>query len=235
MTFTHPSAASIVAFLLIVLGVAACLIAGVHFASRRLGEPAGRAVTRVAIGFLIWQSLISAAVLSGVIREHPMPGVLLFFAAANLAGLAFALSPIGRKLALGLPLATLVAFQAFRFPLELVLHSWAKQGTIPSTMTWTGQNLDILTGAAALCAAPLSTRSRWIAWGFNALGLLLLLNVGRVAMMSSPLPFAWGVEPPLQLALHLPYAWIGSVCVAGALAGHVILTRALLSKPGPGA
>jgi hypothetical protein len=48
-------------------------------------------------------------------------------------------------------------------------------------------------------------------------------------VMSSPLPFAWkDVDPPLQLALHLPYALIVTVCVAGALAGHVVLTRALL-------
>jgi hypothetical protein len=45
-----------------------------------------------------------------------------------------------------------------------------------------------------------------------------------------PLPFAWGVQPPLQLVMYLPYALIGPVCVAGALAGHVILTRALLSR-----
>jgi hypothetical protein len=45
--------------------------------------------------------------------------------------------------------------------------------------------------------------------------------------MSSPLPFAWGVKPPLQLALYLPYAWIVPICVDGALFGHIVLTRAL--------
>jgi hypothetical protein len=38
------------------------------------------------------------------------------------------------------------------------------------------------------------------------------------------------VTPPLLLALHLPYAWIGPVCVGGALAGHIVLTRALLRR-----
>jgi hypothetical protein len=32
--------------------------------------------------------------------------------------------------------------------------------------------------------------------------------------------------------MHLPYALIAPVCVAGALAGHVILTRALLMRAG---
>ena len=39
-----------------------------------------------------------------------------------------------------------------------------------------------------------------------------------------------GVEPPLQLMFHMPYALIATVCVAGAVAGHVILTRRLLES-----
>ncbi|HLL52759.1 MAG TPA: hypothetical protein VK447_04375, partial [Myxococcaceae bacterium] len=107
-----------------------------------------------------------------------------------------------------------------------------KQGTIPETMTWSGQNLDIITGAVALLAAPFADKSRAAAWIANVVGAALLLNVARVATLSSPLPFAWDVEPKLRLVEHLPYAWIGSVCVAGALAGHVILTRALLARKG---
>jgi putative effector of murein hydrolase len=53
-------------------------------------------------------------------------------------------------------------------------------------------------------------------------------NVMRVAVMSSPLPFAWQVSPPLRLIFQLPFAFIVPVCVGGALAGHIILTRALL-------
>ncbi len=44
----------------------------------------------------------------------------------------------------------------------------------------------------------------------SLLGICLLLNVSRVAIMSSPVPFV-------------------PVCVGGALAGHVILTRRLVS------
>jgi hypothetical protein len=102
-------------------------------------------------------------------------------------------------------------------------------------MTWTGQNFDIVTGILALLAAPFpnraSSRGRAVGWTFNLIGLALLLNVMRVAVMSSPLPFAWkDVEPPLQLALHFPYALIVPVCIGGALIGHIALTRALLRR-----
>jgi hypothetical protein len=122
----------------------------------------------------------------------------------------------------------LVGYHAFRVPLELVLHSWAEQGTIPQTMTWDGQNWDIISGALAIMIAPFAIRSRALAWGVNVIGFVLLMNVIRVAALSSPLPIGWGQDPPLLLALHLPYALIAPVCVAAAIAGHIVLTRALL-------
>ena len=42
------------------------------------------------------------------------------------------------------------------------------------------------------------------------------------------------LEPPLLLALHLPYMLIGPVCVGGALLGHIVLTRRLLQTGRPG-
>jgi hypothetical protein len=122
-----------------------------------------------------------------------------------------------------------VAFQGFRLPLELVLHSWVLQGVIPGTMTWNGSNWDVFSGIACLGLAPLSPYSKVAAWAANVIGIVLLVNVGRVAAMSAPVPFGWhDVEPKLLLPYHLPYALIVPVCVGGALAAHVILTRALL-------
>ena len=58
----------------------------------------------------------------------------------------------------------------------------------------------------------------------------LLLNVLRVALLSTPGPFfSYTDAPPLLLAFHFPTGWIVPVCVGGALAGHVVLTRALLA------
>ena len=128
----------------------------------------------------------------------------------------------------GLPLAALVGFQGFRLPLELVLHQWVGEGSIPETMTWTGQNWDIVAGVMALVVAAWPSRPRAVVWAFDVLGFVLLLNVMRVAIFSSPLPFAWPLQPPMLLPLHLPYAWIVPICVAGALGGHIVLTRALL-------
>lgn len=242
MTFTPAGPVSVFVFSCIVAFILAALIEGIRAASRRLGVPGLRRAVLVGSLTGVWLLALSFVVASGLLAAKPMPRVPLFFAASNLAGLLLALSPAGGWLARGLPLWTLVAFQGFRLPLELVLHSWAEQGTIPATMTWEGSNFDVVTGLVALVAAAAvrtlgtyDTRARIAAWTANLVGFVLLLNVGRVAMLSSPLPFAWPeVEPPLQLAMYLPYALIGPVCVAGALAGHVVLTRALLfTRPRP--
>lgn len=230
MTFTPASSASLAAFVAINLGVVGAIVAGVALASRRAGP-----AVYVGAAIVGWIAIVSIVVASGAVRARPMPMVPIVVGASLIVAAAFALSPVGRRLAT-LPLGMLVAFQSFRLPLELVLHAWARGHTIPETMTWTGQNLDVVTGLLAAVVAPVllarradaSRLSRAIAWMFNAVGIALLLNVLRVATMSSPLPFAWPVEPPLQLAFYLPYAWIVPVCVGGALAGHVVLTRALL-------
>jgi hypothetical protein len=220
VTFTPASSSSVFAFMVIVVAVVAAVLGGVY-------RTKPQATLKVTLGLAGWLALLSFIVSSGALEAHLVPRVPLLFLVMNVAAVLFALSPVGSSLAT-LPLAALVGFQAFRLPLELVLHSWAQQGTIPGTMTWTGKNFDVVTGVVALLVALFGARSRKLVWLANIVGLVLLLNVARVALLSSPLPFAWPVEPPLQLIFHLPYALIGPVCVAGALAGHVILTRALL-------
>ncbi len=131
-------------------------------------------------------------------------------------------------------MAALVGFQAFRLPLEILLHRFHAEGAVPVQMTWSGQNLDVFAGIAALVTGLLAARRELPAaaiWGFQLLATGLLLNVARVAMRSTPGPFfAFPDEPPLLLALHLPYAWIVPICVSGALAGHLILLRRQLGR-----
>jgi hypothetical protein len=230
MQFTPAGPLSLLAFLAVDFAVLAMFLRGVHVGSRRAGRDAAKVTRRVALGTAVWMLLLASTVASGVIASAPMPALPLFLAVALGGPLLLALSPVGAWLA-QLPLAALVAFQAFRLPLELVLHSWADGGTVPRTMTWDGSNFDILSGIVALLAAPLVPRLRGAAWVANVVGAVLLLNVVRVAVMSSPLPFGWQIEPPLQLAMHVPYASIVPICVGGALAGHVVLTRALLRSP----
>lgn len=222
MEFHPASPGSVSAFVAILAFVVAALLWAVHRAYRNL-----KAVGLATIALAVWLGALAGLVDSGRMTSLPMSGLPLFFGSILFVCLGLGLSPVGARLATGVPLAALVGFQAFRLPLEIVLHEWAAQGTIPGTMTWTGQNWDIVSGLAALACAPLAGRYPVAARFANIVGFALLINVMRVAIMSSPFPFGWGQQPPLLLALHLPYALIGPVCVGGALFGHVVLTRRL--------
>jgi hypothetical protein len=158
--------------------------------------------------------------------------------AANGLALAFACSSLGGRVARAVPLPALVGFQTFRLPLELVLHTWHEEGSVPVQMTYAGDNYDIVTGVVSLGAATLlalgslSPRARRaVAWAANLVGLALLLRVMSIALRSTPGPLRGYLETePLLLPLYAPYTWILPICVAGALAGHVLAFRRLLAS-----
>jgi hypothetical protein len=186
----------------------------------------------LALAALLGLSAVASG--SGVLlgAVGPVPGVTVFLVTSLGLALAVSLSPIGAGVAQTTPLWALVLFQTFRLPLELVLHAWAGAGTIPPQMSWSGENLDVITGLVAPIAAFAAYRrpSLGAVIAFDVIGAALLLNVLRVAMLSTPGPlFSYPDAQPLLLAYHVPTSWIVPVCVGGALAGHVVLTRALLS------
>jgi hypothetical protein len=220
------STASLLAFLVICAGVVAAFLIGVWMSARRESVSPMRRTLMAAIATFFWLTAILLVVTSGWLQSGQRH-LLLFAATMNAVSLGVGFSPVGRWLGL-LPLSALVAFQCFRLPLELVLHSWVGQGVIPPTMTWSGRNWDIISGVVALIAAPFCRRWNAWAWLANCVGLALLANVIRVAVLSSPVTFGWPVEPKLELIYYVPYALIIPVCIGGALIGHIALTRTLI-------
>lgn len=230
--FKTPDVLSTALFMAVVCWVVFAVLFSVYRSYRYRAKHAALITVAVAAGLAVWLFFIYGIVRSGVLQEQPMPRLVWFFAGVNLVSLVFAIGPVGAALAKNLSFSALVGFHFFRFPLELILHRWALDGVIPMTMTWTGRNFDVATGLlSVLMLALMKTRpneARRLALVFNVIGILLLLNVGRVAMLSSPLPFAWPLETPLQLVMHVPYFLIAPVCVGGALVAHVVLFRKLI-------
>lgn len=226
MIFTPASHFSVVVFIIILLTVSSSIIAGVHV-SVQVRRSKKRTLLFTAV-FLLWLAIISIVATSGFVEAQPMPRLPILFSSLFVVAALFAFSSLGKQMAKTIPISALIAFQTFRLPLELVLQSWSDQGTIPTTMTWTGQNFDIVSGVLAFICFFVMKKAYWMVWLTNIVGFAMLVNVIRVVIFTSPLPFAWPVDPPLQLAFHFPYVLIAPVCVAGALAGHLILTRALL-------
>jgi len=247
----RPSLGSTLAFTLIVGCVIAAVLAGIWVATARaVDRSAAKRLTLRSAAVIAVMLLVSAVLAESglLLRLAGSPALLVYVGASNAVAILVAFSRLGRRLATELPVWALVGFQAFRLPLELVLHAWYLQGSIPIQMTFDGHNFDIVTGALAMVLAPLlywlerraarqpraadtSDRISHAAfWLFTLTGTLLLFNVGSIAVRSSPVPFRTYLnEPVLQVAYHVPYTWIVPACVAAALLGHLVAFRRLFA------
>jgi hypothetical protein len=148
----------------------------------------------------------------------------IFIGAAVLA-----FSSPGQRLA-ALPTGFLIGFQSFRILVELLIHQAVVESVAPPQMTWTGLNLDILSGITALALLPFIGRlPRWALLIWNTLGLGLLLWVIGVAMLSFPV--AWQQLSPANIwVAHFPFFWLPSIMVFAAILGHLVLYRKLLGE-----
>jgi hypothetical protein len=221
----------------IALLLAGLFVAGVAHAEARLGTEAqlrARRIVMAALGAVLYLGLIAAVSLSGVLGRlelRPPPLPLLAMGALSVS-LFVALSALGARLARGLPLWALVGYQAFRLPLELLMHRAANDGLMPSVMSWNGYNFDIVSGISGLLLGVtlyLRTVPRWLVVAWNLLGSVLLAVITAVAMAATPIFRAFGDQQVNLWVTRFPYTWM-IVMVAAALFGHVILARRLRSE-----
>jgi hypothetical protein len=223
------------AFIVIPVLLAAALVWGTAFAWRRSGAP-HRTTVRVSIATGVvcaaWMAATWGAAQSGVLRNWdrmPPPFGLLVLAIIVLA-FVIAFTRFGRRLAQFVPLWALVAVQAFRLPLELAMHGLYERGIMPGQMTYTGRNFDILTGITAIvvAAAVASGRGgRKLVGAWNVMGLALLINVVTIAILSTPVFRYFGDQHLNVFVTNTPFVWLPAVMVLAALAGHLLIFRAL--------
>lgn len=230
-----PSFGLVLAF----VGLAAVLAVGFIWAVRRAGRSSDRKHRVTTVWTVIAASLAGAwLALTGALAQWgalafgptPPPALVLFFSGFVLA-MVFLFSPPGRQLAIGLPLWLLVGFQAFRIPVELLLHRAYVEGLMPVQMSYLGLNFDVLTGLTALPVALLIARGlvpRWAVAVWNVIGLGLLLNILTIAILSTPTPLrVFHNEPANLWVTTFPFVWLPTVMVIAALSGHVLVFRRL--------
>jgi hypothetical protein len=146
--------------------------------------------------------------------------------------LALAWSSFGRRFADKLPFVALIGFQAFRLPLELVMHRAAVAGIMPNVMSYSGYNFDIVSGATALPLALYAWRRplpRPVIMLWNLTGQLLLIAIAVIAFAATPVFRAFGDDQLNIWVTEFPYVWI-AVMVAAALFGHVVTMRKLMAE-----
>ena len=226
-------------FVVIPVLLALALAGGAGTAWRRSAatpSAARRVSLTTGIMAAVWMAATWVVADSGALRQWertPPPFALLVAAILALAiGMAF--SGLGSRLARFVPLWALVGIQGFRLPLELAMHAMAERGIMPDVMSYSGRNFDIVTGATAIAVAlwmAAGRGGRMLVLMWNLMGLALLVNVVVVAILATPRFRFFGDEQLNVWVTFPPFVWLPAVMVLAALAGHLVIFRALRSVP----
>jgi len=131
-------------------------------------------------------------------------------------------------------LAWLIGLQVFRAGVEIFLDLGYRAGFVPVQMTLEGRNWDVLTGLTALPVAWLVAKNRapkWLIYGWNVMGLALLLNVMTIAALSMPTPLRqFHNEPANTFVAYFPYVWLPTYLVQVAWLSHLLIFRAAKAR-----
>ena len=206
------------------LAFVAAVAAGVVAAAARYGS--GRAAVAVAAGLAAWFACALAISLGdGAAAHPPRVGVpVAVFLVVFVVGFS-------GRVAAAVPLRLVLAAQAFRVGVELLLHRMWVDGVIPRTLTFAGANVDVYVAATAPLAAWVATRGRaglWAAAAWNVAGLLALANVVARAVVAAPGPLhRGGAEVPNLMFGTAPYSLVPAFFVPVAVALHAVALRAI--------
>jgi hypothetical protein len=237
VSYLPPAASAFLTagFTLFAVVVALLFISSVALAGARLQESVnanwsrvlGVATVTAAWMAMTWRLAETGALLAFDRRPPPL---FVLMVAVLAVSVAIAFSPVGTRLVKGLPLAVLIGFQSFRFPLELLMHRAATEGVMPAQMSYSGRNFDIVSGISAAIVALLIWRraaGRSLAVFWNIAGALLLANILVVAMVSTPALAAFGPDRLNTWVCYPPFVWLPTVFVVLAIAGHLLVARKL--------
>jgi hypothetical protein len=120
-------------FSALVVVVSLMVLAAVRTAFHRSARATALGVAAVAG----WLGVTGVLAASGVLADYSAtpPAFVRVMGVCSVLSVLLVLSPLGRRLALGVPLAALIGMQVFRLPVELLLHRLHLDGLAPEQMT----------------------------------------------------------------------------------------------------
>lgn len=190
----------------------------------------------LALILIIWSIIQSIIAKSGfyLISDTIPPSFLLMVGPPFLSIMLIFATKKGRAFISSFDLKTLILLHIVRIPVELVLYSLFLQKLVPELMTFSGRNLDILSGISAILIyffvinkAKVNTNLALV-WNFICIGLLL--NIVINAILSAPFVFQqFAFEQPNIGVLIFPYNLLPAVIVPIVLFSHLISIKQLLA------
>ena len=187
--------------------------------------------------FTFWLLLTGGLALSDwLINTSALPPRPLLLIAIPVIVISYLFSrPKGKFFLSTLDAEKLTWIHVVRVPVELVLYWLAIYKQIPVLMTFEGRNFDIAAGLTAPLIIYFGLRKKMLSdkviilW--NALSLLLLLNIVINAIISIPSPIQQqAFDQPNIGVLYFPFAWLPAFVVPAVLFAHLATLRLLIKK-----
>lgn len=185
-----------------------------------------------------WLALTGILANSGLLSRFELtpPPFVLVIPALLVVSMLVGFSSFGKELSRKKSFALLVGLQAFRFPLEMIMHRAYEIGIMPEFLSYSGYNFDVATGIGAMIIGVMLWRGYsvpdFVLWFWNVWGIYCLIVIAVVAAAGSPVFQAFGSEPENvnSWVAFFPYIWLPTVLVAIAIIGHILVTRKLLGR-----
>ena len=217
------------------IGSIAVIVAMIWVALFSLGKTKRAVVLSLLVVVVMAGSAFVA--LSGKLARFDSfpPPIIIMLVCVIILAFAFAFSRFGRDGVFNISLTALIGLQAFRLPLELVMHHAATRKIMPVELSFSGYNFDIVTGIGALILFVLLKSGRNIPagvfWAWNLWGSACLLWIVIIAVSTSPLVRLFGDDPGHvnTWVLYFPYVWLPAVLVTIAISSHIIIWRKLFT------
>lgn len=129
----------------------------------------------------------------------------------------------------------LIWLHIVRIPVELILYQMALSKLIPESMTYAGQNFDIIAGISAPIIYFLYYKKQFISKrlliGWNIAMLGLLFNIVITAVISAPLPFQiLSFDQPNIGVMYFPFIWLPGIIVPLVMIAHFANLRKLIYR-----
>lgn len=163
------------------------------------------------------------------------PHVMFLILPSLLLVISVFLIPSFRKLLEIVDYKFLLLIHVLRIPVELVLWQLSKSQTIPTSMTFEGNNWDILSGISAIVVyyfAYIKNRMNnnvFLIWNFICLALLI--NIVVTGILSAPSVFQkLNFDQPNIAILYFPFVWLPSFIVPAVLFSHIASIRNILKN-----
>lgn len=220
--------------LLVVLLLVVALVAKLRSVSIRIGKvKTGLFGVSTLIFYVAFVLFVASTGAFFNFAKTPPP-IMIPVAIGLVTSLVLAFSPFTKPFLHSISQPWILALQSFRFPLELVLWMLATERMLPVELSFHGRNFDILMGLSAPFMALYAYkrphhRLPLVFW--NAIGIILVLNVSITGMLSAPTKFQLLKTDPANFVMGVfPYSIIPAFLVPLALFLHFLSLRKLSAR-----